>query len=138
MKPRKSVIERNKRNFNKLLELRKSCESSPAKKVTKKKFKKKRKKRRKLTLKDRRIGKWKNYKHYCNSQAFRIWKVAVLRRDKYKCRLCGEKAVTAHHIRYRKWGTERLEDGLAVCMDCHTSKFHVDKDLDKEYKNIIG
>lgn len=82
--------------------------------------------------------KWKSYKQYCNSRQFRKWKNKVIKRDNHKCRFCGGKATTAHHIRYRTWGTEKVSDGIAVCNKCHYEKAHTDIKLDKELAAIMG
>ena len=110
------------------------------KKAAKKAAKKARKAKRgrpsnKLT--DRIIEKWENYPHYCQSKAFKIWKAAVLKRDKHRCQRCGEKATVAHHLKYRRWGTEKLSDGVALCNFCHTKVYHADKELDREYDTLM-
>lgn len=86
----------------------------------------------------RRLQIWPNYQEYCKSKAFSLWKKAVLIRDKYKCQLCGGRANTAHHKKYRKWGTEELSDGFAICNTCHTERVHLNIKLDKEYAAIMG
>ena len=64
---------------------------------------------------------WPTYAHYCMSRQFKTWKKSVLTRDKYKCKYksCGDPAKVAHHLHYRKWGTELLSDGMSVCYNCH-------------------
>ncbi len=84
----------------------------------------------------RKIEKWGSYRQYLKSRAFKVWKLAVLEKAKHKCYFCGQKAETAHHLRYRKWGTERIEDGIAVCNHCHRNKAHAGLRLDEEYSKI--
>jgi rRNA maturation protein Nop10 len=62
---------------------------------------------------------WKNYLEYTKSAKFNWWKKRVLKAADYKCQKCGEKAISAHHIRYREWGTEKTHDGIALCWSCH-------------------
>ena len=53
---------------------------------------------------------------------------AVFTRDHYRCRICGKGAedgviLHAHHIRYRSdGGTDRINNLLTVCSNCHTPK----------------
>ncbi|MDG5848987.1 HNH endonuclease, partial [Lactobacillus delbrueckii] len=60
---------------------------------------------------------WKNYKYY------------VLARDEYTCQLChkhgeGVKLVV-HHIVYRsQGGTDRVDNLITLCTNCHTTKNH--------------
>ena len=60
---------------------------------------------------------WKNYEYY------------VLARDKYTCQLChkhgeGVKLVV-HHIVYRsQGGTDRVDNLITLCTNCHTTKNH--------------
>ena len=88
-------------------------------------------------LQSRKIEKWANYRDYTNSKAFKIWKMEILRKAKYKCCRCGSKAEVAHHVKYRKWGTEKLSDGMALCNYCHLEIYHADKRLDEELEAIL-
>ena len=60
---------------------------------------------------------WKNYKYH------------VLARDEYTCQLChkhgeGVKLVV-HHIVYRsQGGTDRVDNLITLCTNCHTTKNH--------------
>ena len=60
---------------------------------------------------------WKNYEYY------------VLARDEYTCQLChkhgeGVKLVV-HHIVYRsQGGTDRVDNLITLCTNCHTTKNH--------------
>jgi hypothetical protein len=63
---------------------------------------------------------FKDYSAYCRSEYFRRLKAEVLLRDRGKCRVCGQKAHTAHHEKYRwQWTRSRVEDCIAVCNPCH-------------------
>lgn len=52
----------------------------------------------------------------------------VLARDNYTCQCCGKsknKILQIHHIIYRSnGGTDRVDNLITVCTDCHTSKNH--------------
>lgn len=51
----------------------------------------------------------------------------VFARDKYTCQVCKEKnkILHTHHIVYRsEGGTDRADNLITVCSDCHTSKAH--------------
>lgn len=52
----------------------------------------------------------------------------VFARDNYTCQCCGkskDKILQTHHIIYRSnGGTDRVDNLITVCTDCHTSKDH--------------
>lgn len=52
----------------------------------------------------------------------------VFARDNYTCQCCGkskDKILQTHHIIYRSnCGTDRVDNLITVCTDCHTSKNH--------------
>ena len=54
------------------------------------------------------------------------WRIEVLTRDKFKCRVCGKPCNSAHHIYSRKYcqtNAPELEwdvrNGVAACYECH-------------------
>ena len=54
----------------------------------------------------------------------------VLKRDDFKCRICGEPAVDAHHITDRHEMPNDgyvLENGISLCAHCHleAEQFHI-------------
>lgn len=61
-----------------------------------------------------------------NSLDYKLWRIAVLKRDNYTCQFCGERGGRLHadHIKqfafYRKLRFE-LSNGRALCKDCHES-----------------
>ena len=79
------------------------------------------------------IKTWPDYESYCKSKEFKKWKRKVLNKYNKKCIICGDKATIAHHINYRRWGTEKVEDGVAVCQ-YHHDYFHYDKEIEKLMK----
>jgi predicted restriction endonuclease len=62
------------------------------------------------------------------SREYRIWKVAVIRRDKV-CQLCGStQSRNAHHIEDASYHPESRfdpENGVCLCRSCHVA-FHCD------------
>lgn len=52
----------------------------------------------------------------------------VFARDNYTCQACGkskDKILQTHHIRYRSnGGTDRVDNLISVCTDCHTTENH--------------
>ena len=48
---------------------------------------------------------------------------AVLRRDNYVCRYCGERATTADHVVPKsKGGTDAMNNLVAACRECNSGK----------------
>lgn len=61
------------------------------------------------------------YLDYYNSRYF------VFARDEYTCQVCKKKnkILRTHHILYKsKGGTDRVDNLITVCNDCHTSENH--------------
>ena len=62
-----------------------------------------------------------------DSRAGEQWRIKVLTRDNFKCRVCGEVGNSAHHIYSRKYCQEhnkpKLEwdtrNGITACYECH-------------------
>jgi 5-methylcytosine-specific restriction endonuclease McrA len=53
------------------------------------------------------------------SPEWRTVRLAVLKRDRFKCVLCGERATTVDHIvRRREGGTESPANLRSLCTDC--------------------
>lgn len=54
------------------------------------------------------------------------WRIEVLTRDNFKCRVCGKPCNSAHHIYSRKYCQENapelewdVRNGVAACYECH-------------------
>lgn len=64
-----------------------------------------------------------NYKEYIKSEEWKIKRKEVLKRDKFKCRLCSAKGTEynlhVHHNSYKNLGNEPLEDLITLCKECH-------------------
>ena len=60
------------------------------------------------------------------------WTLAVLYRDSFKCRLCGEKEnLHAHHLNgWAEFPEERyiLENGMTLCSSCHKFYHHYERE----------
>lgn len=70
----------------------------------------------------RREEKKENYAKYLESSTWRKIRARALKRDKNKCRACGEKAEHVHHIRYpKKLGDEKMEWLYSLCAECHNA-----------------
>lgn len=63
---------------------------------------------------------FENYLAYCKSLYFKRLKAEILKLANHKCKLCGKKANTAHHTKYRSyWVKTELQDCIAICNPCH-------------------
>lgn len=56
------------------------------------------------------------------------WRTSVFERDKYTCRICGQKGgeLNAHHIKpFKKYKSKRYDiaNGITLCKECH-KKIH--------------
>lgn len=70
-----------------------------------------------------------NGKEYQNGQCSGYYDVRyfVFARDNYTCQVCKRKnqILHTHHIKFRsKGGTDRADNLITVCSDCHTSENH--------------
>ena len=57
------------------------------------------------------------------------WREAVLERDEYKCKLCGNERCDLQVHRMHGVETINVEDGLTVCPPCH-------RILNKQLRNM--
>lgn len=70
----------------------------------------------------RRKKKKDSYASYLESSTWRKIRARALKRDKHKCRACGEKAEHVHHMRYPKnLGQEKMEWLFSLCANCHNA-----------------
>ena len=61
------------------------------------------------------------------------WRNLIFKRDNYKCKICENKKIEAHHLNsYTNYPQERfnINNGITLCKDCHKS-YH----KTKGYKN---
>lgn len=65
----------------------------------------------------------------------------VFDRDNYTCQVCGkskDKILHTHHIVYKSLGgTDRADNLITVCTECHISKNHKEGKKVKQYKEAI-
>lgn len=62
-----------------------------------------------------------------NRYEYMVWRKEVMRRAKYRCEYCGEKAVDTHHIKSKKLEPFFALDpdyGIACCESCHYKYGH--------------
>jgi len=59
------------------------------------------------------------YTRYLRSAKWRTKQQSVMKRDGYKCRLCGKRATIVHHLTYARIFNEQPYDLVAVCKTCH-------------------
>jgi hypothetical protein len=64
---------------------------------------------------------FKDYESYLHSLLWRKIRKRVLKRDKHKCRCCGELAGEAHHRSYRREALNGSDISpiIAICRKCH-------------------
>lgn len=73
-----------------------------------------------------------NYYEYIHSEAWSKRRLEVLRRDRFRCQMCGTaKNLRVHHINYEHLGTDaELDDLITLCDTCH-KKVH-EEDIRKK------
>ena len=58
-----------------------------------------------------------------HSLEYKIWRIEVYKKDKYKCRLCGSKKdIVAHHLKLFSDFPElrfSVDNGITLCRSCH-------------------
>ena len=69
----------------------------------------------------------REYLDYIASPAWRNVRSLVLKRDNARCRDCGSKSLhnDVHHLTYIRLGTERLDDLITLCRECHNKRHGV-------------
>ncbi|MBQ0066813.1 MAG: hypothetical protein KBS60_01305 [Phascolarctobacterium sp.] len=61
---------------------------------------------------------------------------AIFERDHYCCVVCGKKAQHRHHEPPGSNKTDRIETGVALCVECHNIR-HNDPNRSLQWKKII-
>lgn len=65
------------------------------------------------------LRRWR-YNRYIKSEKWKLKREAVLRRDGYRCFVCGNhKSLEAHHLTYKDFGKEKLYQIITLCRSCH-------------------
>jgi len=62
---------------------------------------------------------WYWYNRYLKSEQWEQKALKVRRRDKFRCRKCGERGWIVHHLTYERVGKEHMRDLITVCDACH-------------------
>ena len=68
-----------------------------------------------------RIARRDYYREYLKSDEWKRKRYVVLKRDNWKCQLCGDKATQVHHLKYAKYqiGKEPIDWLVSLCKPCH-------------------
>ncbi len=68
-----------------------------------------------------RIARRDYYREYLKSDAWKRKRYVVLKRDNWKCQICGDKATQVHHLKYAKHqiGNEPIDWLISICVPCH-------------------
>ena len=71
--------------------------------------------------KKNRIARRDYYREYLKSDDWKRKRYVVLKRDNWKCKLCGDKATQVHHLKYAKHqiGKEPIDWLISICKPCH-------------------
>jgi len=71
--------------------------------------------------------KTKPYYDYLQSSIWKEKRDSVLKRDDYKCQICGGPAENVHHLTYRNLGKEYPFELVSLCKLCHVSVYHQER-----------
>ena len=68
-----------------------------------------------------RIARRDYYREYLKSDEWKRKRYVVLKRDNWKCKLCGDKATQVHHLKYARHqiGKEPIDWLISICKPCH-------------------
>ena len=62
----------------------------------------------------------KEYEEYIKSSEWQETRQRILKRDRFRCVMCGEpKNLHVHHITYENLGEEKDADLVTLCEECH-------------------
>ena len=80
----------------------------------------------------------KAYKRYLQSDKWSEIRQSVIERDNFKCAVCDSPDnLHVHHLTYKNVGSEKDEDLITLCRDCHFKECDLvekDQDFIKVYK----
>ena len=62
--------------------------------------------------------------NYLHSEHWRNLREQVLKRDGYRCQICGAPACDPHHLTYAHRGHEYLFELVSLCRECHIQEYH--------------
>ena len=77
-----------------------------------------------------------------DNPAYKSWRIAVKKRDRFECQLCSsKKTVQAHHI--KKWSSHPAErfsitNGITLCKRCHKQVTGNEEHYEKFFIDIIA
>ena len=61
----------------------------------------------------------KTKQKYLNSNKWKDKRLQALKRDNYTCQSCGSLATEVHHLHYRFFENEPLNELTSLCRECH-------------------
>ena len=80
-------------------------------------------------LKNRRVyvklsPRQKEHRRYLQTPKWRAIAATVRKRDGYRCQDCGRGGILldVHHLTYKNWKNEKLEDLVTLCRKCHIKR----------------
>lgn len=69
---------------------------------------------------------WVDYDAYMQSDEWKSIREARLKKDNYRCHLCGgTDNLVVHHLTYDRLGREKLSDLITLCSACHEKQHAV-------------
>ena len=128
-KRQKKIAERNRKHHEEIILKTRGIVGSRKSDIVKPKHKKTKKK-----VKYKKPAKtWISYQAYCRSDEFKALKKKVYKRYGDRCYFdgCDNKAHTIHHLKYRRWGTEKVTDCRPICRIHHFYGMHNDIAVNK-------
>lgn len=71
------------------------------------------------------------YQRYIDSPEWKALRENALKRDEYKCRICGAPAEEVHHLTYTHLEKEFIFELVSLCWNCHTEHYHPERTTKK-------
>ena len=70
-----------------------------------------------------------DYYRYLESITWKLKRLEVLKRDRFRCRDCGRCncSLQVHHLTYANLYDEPLEDLITLCDDCHKKRHGIEE-----------
>ena len=82
---------------------------------------------------------FEDYREYLESSHWDTVRLARLKKDGYRCQICGSaKNLCVHHLTYDRMGHELMDDLLTLCRDCHEKVHAIDIERKKQKQDNPG